>query len=262
MKKILTLALATSAIALTGATAQTSLVAGWDFSQYLGDSFSTIDGTAIPVNTLSANYSFFDTNLSPNLYSGAGSEAFGTLYYNGQFGSDLQNTSFSNADAIRPTTGNRVSNNPLINVNLLPASAFPDQEFVNSLSLQIGNPDAVIPTGFNLVFEALAPSVQTDWVFTFAGIQGLTPDTVSVEFSADGVNYDAPETFNLTTVDTGFSTTAKSVLSDKAYFRLSSSGFSSIDNVGIGAVVPEPSTYAAIAGALALGLVALRRRRA
>jgi hypothetical protein len=55
-------------------------------------------------------------------------------------------------------------------------------------------------------------------------------------------------------------------ISDIQYFGIAGSGTGAVfrisfDNISL-AAIPEPSTYAAIAGALALGFVALRRRRA
>lgn len=256
MKKTLIIAIATSAAAISGVSAQTHLVAGWDFSQYLGDSFSTVTADATPVNTLSANYSSFD----PTFGAGAESAAFGTLYYNGQFGSDLQNTSFSANDAIRPTSLNLIPNNPAFgqDFNLNTVQTAEGADFAQPYSLQLGNSTA--GTGFNIVFEATAASVQTDWVFTFAGLRGIGTDIVSVEFSTDATTWGTAETYTLTDVEAAFSTTVKDVISDTAYFRVSSDGYSAIDNVAIGAV-PEPSTFAALAGVVVLGFAAARRRR-
>lgn len=258
MKKVITLALATSAIAITGASAQTSLVAGWDFSQYAGDGLSSVTNDFTPVNTLSANYSSFD----PTFGAGAESANFGMLYYDGSFGSNTQNTDFI-TDTIVPTSGNLTTNNPTFNgifFNQNTVQTAEGADFANLLSLSLGGANGSA-AGFNVVFGAFGAGAQTDWVFTFAGVdtQGAT---LSVEFSTDGVSYGAAETFSLTSVDSAFTTTAQSVLSDTAYFRVSSNDtFTTIDNVGIGAV-PEPSSFAALAGALALGFVALRRRRA
>lgn len=263
MKKILTLALVGSAFAFTGASAQQSLVAGWDFNNYVGDGFGLIDGTTFaPVNTLDANYSSYD----PTFGAGQEANAFGTLYYDGQFGSDTQNTALSAADAIRPTTGNLNSGLFLGQLygqdyNLNTVMTAEGYDFAGSLSLQMGNPTAGF--GFKVVFAANAPTAMTDWEMSFAGIRGLVanPEAITVEFSTDGSTWGAAETFNLGASEAPFTTTVKSVLSQNAYFRVSGNAQSAIDNVGI-AAVPEPSSFAALAGLLALGFTALRRRRA
>jgi hypothetical protein len=66
-----------------GSSAQASLVARWDFSQYAGDGFMSIDGGSSFTNTLSANYS----DLDPTFGAGFESAAFGTMYVDGSFGS-------------------------------------------------------------------------------------------------------------------------------------------------------------------------------
>src|SRR5262245_46840268 len=65
------------------ALAQSSMVAGWDFSQYFGDGFMSIDGGNSFTNTLSANYS----DLDPTFGAGFESQAFGTMFVDGSFGS-------------------------------------------------------------------------------------------------------------------------------------------------------------------------------
>ena len=67
---------------LSAGGANATMVAGWDFSQYLAPGALTIDG-ANGTNVLSANYS----NLDPTSGAGAESAAFGTMYMNGRHGS-------------------------------------------------------------------------------------------------------------------------------------------------------------------------------
>ena len=59
-----------------------SMVAGWDFSQWAGDGFPSLDGENL-VNTLDSNFS----DLDPTFGAGTESAAFGTMYLNGLFGS-------------------------------------------------------------------------------------------------------------------------------------------------------------------------------
>ena len=79
------ISLALSAFVASSSSAQASLVAGWDFSQYAGDGFMSIDGGGSFTNTLPANYS----DLDPTFGAGFESGAFGTMFADGQFGSTV-----------------------------------------------------------------------------------------------------------------------------------------------------------------------------
>ncbi|NBB79669.1 MAG: hypothetical protein GVY36_09525 [Verrucomicrobia bacterium] len=81
MKKLISLTLITSAVALTGASAQNQeMIAGWDFSQYANAAgFSTLDNEEL-IGEVNANF-------SQSVASFNGAAALGTLYYDGQFGS-------------------------------------------------------------------------------------------------------------------------------------------------------------------------------
>ena len=67
---------------LLAGSAQGSVVAAFDFSQYLGPGANTIDGVNL-ASQVPANYSDFD----PTFGAGAESAAFGTLYLDGTNGS-------------------------------------------------------------------------------------------------------------------------------------------------------------------------------
>ncbi len=79
--------------ALLAVPAQAEVLAGWDFSQYRGSASLAPAGT----NTLPANYS----SLDPTGNAGAESAAFGTLHFDGNFGSSSTLTDFL------PTAGSR-----------------------------------------------------------------------------------------------------------------------------------------------------------
>ena len=53
--------LASLGLAAVSSPAQASTIAGWDFSQYVGSSFLSVDGASF-TNTLDANYSDLDPN--------------------------------------------------------------------------------------------------------------------------------------------------------------------------------------------------------
>jgi hypothetical protein len=250
------------------------LIAGWDFNQYVGAGLNAItvdpDTTdAIFATTFDANYSSllvpggFTTN---GVTSGTPANPFGTVYYNGQFGSTAVQTG-RGLDEIAPFTGSLLSNintgGPFGRNTGLTSNGY---EFAEELSLY----NTV--SGSRAVFEADLTSINytgANWTLSFAGKVAATgTTTVGVEFSTDGVNFNNLGVANLTNLDTPYSFAVAGNTSSTAYFRLTMNGLgvdaTTIDNLGITAsdlqVIPEPSTYAAILGALTIGFVALRRR--
>lgn len=262
-KKYITLCVTALALSLTSVQAQ-EMVAGWDFSQYSGDGFNTLSNPpTLPfTETLNANYSDRDPN-------GIGLESvpFGTLHYDGLFGStdvDPDGTT----DDIWPSNGD-LSSNTSVGRELFDPSNGAISLFEgaqeNNFKLKF-----LSTTALSIVFVADTTSIATsftDWSVSFAGLDLTAGDSsaanIDVSFSTDGVNYGAAQTFNLTGVDTAFSTGAIADVTQTAYFKFDFGGTDlGIDNVGItGTAVPEPSAFAALAGALALGFVAVRRRR-
>ena len=260
--------LKTTSIALLACTAFTAaqaqqMVAGWDFSQYSGDGLNILSNPpALPfTETLTSNYS----DLDPNGV-GIESTAFGSLYYDGQFGSTNVDPDGS-SDEILPTSGNLASNTSVGIAQFANASG--------QISLSEGaqnnnnNLSFLSKSAVSIVFEADTSTVNsfTDWSISFAGLDfntgDIAPATIDVSFSTDGSTYGSATTFNLTGVDSAFSTSTFASSSTAAYFKFDFGGTDlRIDNVGIsGTVVPEPSSFAAIAGALALAFVGARRRK-
>jgi len=262
-KKYITLGVAAFTLSFASVQAQ-EMVAGWDFSQYSGDGFNTLSNPpALPfTETLNANYSDRDPN-GVGLESGA----FGTLHYDGSFGSTDVNPDGS-TDEIWPSSGN-LSSNTSVGTKLFDSSnsAISQGEGAqeNNLALKLLSTTAV-----SIVFLADTTTIATsftDWSVSFAGLDltagDSSPANIDVSFSTDGVNYGATTTFNLTGVDSAFSTGTFADATQTAYFKFDFGGTDlGIDNVGItGTVVPEPSSFAALVGALALGFAAVRRRR-
>jgi len=259
-KKYITLGVTALALSFASAQAQ-EMVAGWDFSQYAGTTVNSVDGATF-TETLNANYSDRDPNGV-----GLESAAFGTLHYDGSFGSTNVNPD-GTSDEIWPQTGNLSSNTNVGTKLFDPANSGVSQgegaqQFNNSLKLL--STDAL-----SIVFTADTTSIATsftDWSISFAGLDltagDASPANIDVSFSTDGVNYGAATTFNLTGVDSAFSTGTFADATQTAFFKFDFGGTDlGIDNVGItGTVVPEPSSFAALAGALALGFAAVRRRR-
>jgi hypothetical protein len=262
-KKFLAALLATT---MAVSSARAVLIAGWDFSQYLGDGIGSTNGSTL-TETLSANYSSLDTTFG----AGAASAAFGTLYYDGSFGSTNVNPDGTN-DAIWPTSGSLNSNlsagGPFDRHTVL---ANEGQQFTQFLSLT--NQSAV-----TLVFKADLTSTTfsaTNWSLSFGAKTFASTASVGIAYSTNGSSYTALSNQSLTTTDTAYSVALTGLGETQTSFvRLTFAapsgggvGQSIIDNVAIlGTVdlatpVPEPSTYAAIFGVLALGGAAWHRRR-
>jgi hypothetical protein len=130
-------------------------------------------------------------------------------------------------------------------------------------------------TGFRV---AAIPDASTA-LLTFSGLNfsGLTD--ANLDFAAGVQNFDGATTINFggglsDSIDlTGTGTAYNVDLSalnglSNASFTMSFTNFSGVENVVMdniqitGTVIPEPSSFAAIFGALALGFTAIRRRRA
>ena len=98
-------------------------------------------------------------------------------------------------------------------------------------------------------FQALSSSDSLSFSFNASGLESLQ---LSFAYDATGSGTFAVETIDLSAFD-GNAT---------ALYQFNTVNGARYDNFAItGTAVPEPSTYAAIAGMLALGFAAYRRRR-
>lgn len=248
-------------------SANADLVAGWDFSQFVGSGFNSTTGIDfVGEGNAQANYSDFNTP-SPDVAS----SVYGSIFYDGSNGSTDAANGFSFQAA--PVTGNLTSivsqtadANPFNNAGSYALLSNSGQGFTSDLSLGIdGN--------IQVVFQASVAgqwASATGWTLDFAAKDSTNTSSVSWEISTDGTNFTSLGiTSSLTTTDSGFQVTSGLADgSDQVFFRGTfadievGSTRAIIDNVGISAVVPEPSTYAAIFGVVALGFATCRRRRA
>ena len=243
-----------------------TMVAGWDFSQFFGEGFFSIDSTFVSVDTLDSNFSDLDT--FDNIGRGVGSEAFGTFFFDGSNGSTAVDPDDFTGRPITPFSLSLESNlsAPTVGAGQFDSITVGDgQEFDQLLSLKINDP-------VSLVFRADLTSVPeqgTDWVLSFGGVTREDTATVNVDFSTDGVNFGpilAEET--ITDVDTRFEVALGSEVADMGFVRLNFSNVdfvqdARIDNVAITATtVPEPGAMAlTLAGLAGVGLAGRWRRR-
>ncbi len=270
--KIRSLLATTSAVALllvaAGAQAASVQIAGWDHSQYLGSGAPTLDGATL-ADTLPGNYSALDTTGINGL--GNGSEAFGTLFLDGQFGSTAITGGLTTGelDPITPVGGSLTSNvfppGALALFDSLASLNADGQNFENLLSMS-SNGDAVA------VYKAdvsTTGDLYENWTLDLAGsVFAVTGSSASVgvEFSTDGVNFDPLASLDLTDVDAPFTRATVGGAGTMAFFRLTFEGGGAqeiIDNVSISAdlAVPEPGAVLLFLGGVA-GLWTLGRRRA
>lgn len=253
-----------------GASAQESLIAGWEFSQF---SFAAINsvgefgatGDFSQAGALNANYS----ELLPDSPAGGPLAAgFGTLYYDGTNGStsagplDISGTDTvypfaqnlaSEADQVSPPYGSTASENVL---------TFNGQEVYNDFGLKIEADNS-------LVVMADAQGAATDWNLTFAfqtetSTAGGQEITLEYFDGASFVSVGSPLTVTATDQGTTVAIPGLDGMA-MAQIRMNISGATDanavvIDNLGV-AAVPEPATYAALFGLVSLGLMVRRRMR-
>ena len=235
-----------------GAVSAQSMLAGWDFSPYAFDEFSSIDGTTL-TDRVSANY-------RDSVADFTGGAAVGTLYYDGSFGSSAFNlgTSEISPQSVGDTA---VSNlgylGELGNLAVLDTQG---QQYTNAKALGFA-------VGGSYTFGlTLGQSYDLD-NFTYAGYNsGDASTSILWEWSTDGSSFSSLETDSLGTSATAYSVDLNAIDGvSTVYIRGTLSGLDSglsyIDNVAFnGTVVPEPSSFAAIFGVVAIAFTAMRRR--
>jgi hypothetical protein len=242
--------LAAAALVPASALAQASMVAGWDFSQYLGDGFLSIDDGSTFTNVLSANYS----DLDPTFGAGIESQAFGTMYINGMFGS----TNVEAGSGTEPFVPAAILPNGSLASNLT-APGEVDFDSHSVLQSEGGQENAVFLSMLALspvtvVFEAsllsVPPQTGSNWSVGFGGRTASGTSTVGIEFSSDGSNFQSFGSANLTTTDALFEVALGTESTATGYVRLTFNPVDAddaiIDNVAIlaelsGGPTPTPT---------------------
>jgi hypothetical protein len=263
--KIITIAALT---AIATASSASSLVAGWDFSQ------SQFANTTAAQNGMqgswSANYSYQgDTTASANYNASA---AFGTVYWDGSFGSSTTNFTAQDGSATvaaktSPVSG--LSSNDSQSFSTFNASSSYTALTASGQTVAV-NAVLGLTDDVAITFALDAGTAKNSWTLAFAALDtdgaslGVAASTTGA-FSGEQTSFG---TLSIGTTDTGYTTDFSSLGDTQTlYVRLSASSVSggtlSLDNVGFSAaVVPEPSTYAAIFGVIAIAFAVVRRRRA
>jgi len=240
MKKTILL----SAFVVAGSLSAQDFIAGWGFESFDGPGSPTINFN--DVSSVDSYYSSFDANGV-----GSGATGYGTALWTGDvevFDGNLSlNTSTGSA-----TIGSSASKTILAGEDPAGTGFYQD--------LKMG----FTSTGATISFTADVSSRSSDyedWTLSFAG---SGTGTVDVKFNGTSLG-----TATFTGSETVFSFDSTSLSSDAGttgVFLLTANTVTSnllFDNVQLGGTaVPEPSTYAAILGVLALGFAAYRRRRA
>jgi hypothetical protein len=234
------------------------MVAGWDFSQYLGAGLLSIDGATF-TDQLAANYS----DLDPTFGAGLESAAFGTMHVDGTFGSTNVDEASAGAQFV-PTSDSLVSN--------LDAPAFNSFDSFTILldeeSQVFANPLSMIASGpVDVVFEAdLTSAGQTgsNWRVSFGGRTFSGTSNVAIGFSSDGSSYGSFGSVQLTENDTAFDVDLGAAASQAGFVRFSfdpvGEALPIIDNVAIHVPEPGGGILAVTAWLAVQGVSALRRR--
>lgn len=272
MKKLLLLASLAVAGSAPAFGQVNVLVAGWDFEFSPAANYAGLT----PQGVLAANYSDLyegANGLNNPVNDGPPSASRGTLYLNGTNGSDLwtftgptssvqKNTSFSDADfqiLTRDGSSTKLGgfgglDTAALGLNRTTATRSEISFVLNTVGLASLD-DVVYRT--RLQADGITPSI--DWSL----VVGANTFALGGPISVLGTVY-STQSFDLSTIDLAG---APSVTLIGTIANPSTSNIVLIDNLGVygitgGLVIPEPTTYAAILGALTLGIVGLRRRNA
>lgn len=261
MKKII---ISFTAVCVASTAFGQDRIAAWDFSQLAaGFGGFGIDNGVSAAGEISANYSDFD----PTSGVGLESAAFGTAFFDGTFGSSDVTPAGAFGFGPWQVDGNGVSANES-GFGLEVISEFEGAQLgAGPQGIFANDPFTVTAFEFDLSsINSTADNLAVE--FAFQDLNSVDAGSIiEVFFSEDGSSFSSFG--SVTTTGAAQAATLSldpSISASTGVFQFqvtNTSGFASIDNVeilGDVSVVPEPSTYAAIFGGLALGLAILRRR--
>lgn len=261
----------------------TDIIAGWEFSQFGSAGFNNTVSAGPPnaVNSLAANFSDF----APGDGAGADANPFGTWTGNGSPGSPTDFAAPVDFTPVGPSLGVGL----LDNIGDRPDPAFltfdPNQiTTLNGDGQNFASDLAMSPTfgggtgsfDFSATPGAGGIGPFMNWGFQFAAVvDGGGDYTFDVEFAVGDGDFMTVDSVLVTATESVFSFTASDLdelgtSATEVTFRMNFNNNLPdgtiaalvVDNVIItGDMVPEPSTYALVFGALALGLAGLRRRK-
>lgn len=248
MKKTILTISALAAFAC-GASAQTALVAGWQFDNTV--SFADNTTSSLTINADKTQVGALTDGDAPSIGS------FTISYDDNLYQGDVDRVSGSLNSGLNGSVTGRDPLDPFQTGN--------GKFIANSITEY--SIDAV-----SMLFEVDTDGAEffNDWKFSFAA-EATGSITTAWTYSTNGVDYSSftGATTSISGADALYTFDIANVSSDQLYLQLDLAGLNSadtnqlvFDNVALsGTVVPEPSSFAALAGVLALGYVGVRRRR-
>jgi hypothetical protein len=265
------IALLVAALPAASYSSSVELIGGWNFGQFLQATDPILDPNSFEVvGSIAAN---FTNSVSPGPEDSGVAHATantlsdfsagsGVLYFNGtsssgNWGTSVKVNDFSGLDATNSTLVNGLTmfGGDEENLNLRFTSGA-----VTDFSIKLNTTgfadflpgDFSQPNDFNMTlsaFRASGASASIEWF-----VNGSSIGTSTTASGATGVSFQA---FSVD-LPVAFYGQSEAILVGRV------TGDIVIDHVqinGVASAIPEPSTYAALAGVVGLGLAALRRRR-
>ncbi len=249
------------------ASAQVQLLAGWNFGQFISNTVPSTNGaTGEAVGSIASNYVGFsrptpETSGPERALAGIASSysaGTGVISWDGSNGSD----SWAYVDGTAVFVNNQPESYSSVNGNLVTANDFAAGQTANwqlRFTSSVGANDFSIQVntvGFEDYNEANY-SQTNDYNFSFAAF-----GTGSVTFFVGGNQVGSPIT--VTSDETAYNLDLPSEFYGSSTSTLIAqvSGTVNFDNVQInGVAIPEPTSYAALAGLVGLAVVGARRRK-